>query len=89
MSDEEHLVENLICYVQNVGWANVPKHGKAYHDLYDRYGNNGQTQVTHEIFKWLLDMAVYVVYHATVYGTDFSENEVDSTYKGDWVVDEH
>lgn len=76
MSDEEHLIENLICYVQSVGWANVPEqHTKSFHDLYKRYGKNGQTQVTPETFKWLLDMAVYVVYQATVWGVDFSEEE--------------
>ena len=25
MSDEENIIENIICYVQSVGWANVPK----------------------------------------------------------------
>jgi hypothetical protein len=79
MSDEEHLIENLICYVQSVGWANVPKQhakfNKPFYDLYDRYSKNGQTQVTPGTFKWLLNMAVYVVYHATVYETDFSEDE--------------
>ena len=24
MSNEEHLIENLIAYVQDIGWANVP-----------------------------------------------------------------
>ena len=79
MSDEEHLIENIICYVQSVGWANVPEqHAKdnaPFYDLYERYGKNGQTQLTPGTFKWLLDMAVYVVYHATVWGTDFSEEE--------------
>lgn len=78
MSDEEHLIENLIYYVQSVGWANVPKqHAKdnnPFYDLYDRYSKNGLTQVTVGTFKWLLNMAVYVVYHATM-GTDFSEEE--------------
>jgi len=76
MSDEEHLIENLIDYVQSVGWANVPKQhaedNAAFYDLYERYSKNGQTQVTPGTFKWLLDMAKYVVYHATM-GTDFSE----------------
>ncbi len=78
MSDEEHLIENLICCVQSIGWANVPKQSdednKPFYDLYDRYGNNGQTQVSVGTFKWLLNMATYVVYQATM-GTDFSEEE--------------
>lgn len=76
MSDEEHLIENLICYVQNVGWANVPyqdaKDNEPFYDLYEKYSKNGQTQVTPGTFKWLLNMAKYVVYQATM-GTDFSE----------------
>ena len=78
MSDEEHLIENLIAYVQSVGWANVPEQfaedNAPFYDLYERYGKNGLTQVTIGTFKWLLDIAVYVVYHATM-GTDFSEEE--------------
>lgn len=76
MSNEEHLIENLICYVQSVGWANVPDNVGSldFHNVYKRYGNNGRTEVDRRTFKWLLDMAVYVVYHATN-GTDFSEEE--------------
>ena len=78
MSDEEHLIENLICYVQSVGWANVPKQhaedSAPFYDGYERYGKNGQVQLTVGTFKWLLDMAKYVIYQATM-GTDFSEEE--------------
>ena len=78
MSDEEHLIENIISYVQSVGWANVPEQfaedNAPFYDLYERYGKNGLTQVTIGTFKWLLNMAKYVVYHATM-GTDFSEEE--------------
>ena len=72
---EEHWrkqIENIIAYVQSVGWANV--HNEPFYDVYERYGKNGQTQVTAETFKWLLNMAIYVVYHATM-GIDFSEEE--------------
>ena len=73
MSDEEHLIENLICYVQSVGWSEA---GELVNldDIYNRYGSNGRTKVDKATFEWLLDMAVYVVYHATM-GTDFSEEE--------------
>ena len=75
MSDEEHIIENIICYVQSVGWANVPKQDNyPFYDLYEKYGKNGQTQITPGVFRWLLHMAKYVVYHATM-GTDFSEEE--------------
>lgn len=76
MSDKEHLIENIIAYVQSVGWANVPnryaKDNYPWYEVYERYGKNGQTQLTSGTFEWLLDMAVYIVYHATN-GIDFSE----------------
>lgn len=76
MSDEENIIENIICYVQSVGWANVPKQdaedNAPFYDVYERYGKNGQMQLTVGTFKWLLDMAKYVVYHTTM-GTDFRE----------------
>ena len=73
MSDSEHLIENLICYVQSVGWSEA---GELVNldDIYNRYGSNGRTKVDKATFEWLLDMAVYVVYHATM-GTDFSEED--------------
>lgn len=65
MSDEEHLIENLICYVQSVGWSEA---GELVNldDIYNRYGSNGKTKVDKATFEWLLDMAVYVVYHASM-----------------------
>ncbi|MBO7712220.1 MAG: hypothetical protein J6S85_01795 [Methanobrevibacter sp.] len=73
MSDSEHLIENLICYVQSVGWSEVSELVNL-EDIYNRYGSNGRTKIDKATFEWLLDMAVYVVYHATM-GTDFSEEE--------------
>lgn len=84
MSDSEHLIENIICYVQSIGWANVPKQDDKdncpFYDLYERYGSNGQVQLTVGAFKWLLDMATYVVYHSTI-GADFSQKEIVPTEK--------
>lgn len=73
MSDEEHLIENLIAYVQSVGWSEASELVNL-DDIYNRYGSNGKMKVDKATFEWLLDMAVYVVYHATM-GTDFSEEE--------------
>lgn len=74
MSDEEHLIENLICYVQSVGWS---EEGELvnFDYIYNRCGSNGKTKVDKATFEWLLDMAVYVVYHASM-GSDFSEEEM-------------
>ena len=73
MSDSEHLIENLICYVQSVGWSEASELVNL-DDIYNRYGSNGRTKVDKATFEWLLDMATYVVYHATM-GTDFSEED--------------
>ena len=74
MSDEEHLIENLICYVQSVGWSEASELVNL-NKIYKRYGSNGETKVDKATFEWLLNMAVYVVYQATEWGTDFSEEE--------------
>lgn len=43
MSDEEHLIENLICYVHSVGWANVPDNvgSLAFHNVYKQIMTEG------------------------------------------------
>lgn len=72
MSNEEHLIENLLTYVQAVGWSEAGELVN-FEDIYERYGSNGGTKVSKEIFEWLLNMAVYVVYQESVWGTDFVE----------------
>lgn len=67
MCNEDHTVENIISYVQNVGWQNIdldhPKKHKCC--CYPE-------ELPDETFAWLLRMAVYVVYYSTVVGVDFS-----------------
>jgi hypothetical protein len=78
MSDEEHLIENLIAYVQSVGWAYVPNRGtERYESIYGVLSKNGTHSVSEETFWWLLQMAVYVVYRVTVCNTDFSDEETE------------
>ena len=72
MSNEEHLIENLLFYVKSVGWAEAGELVN-FDDIYERYGNNGGTEVSKETFEWLLNMAVYVVYQESVWGSDFVE----------------
>ncbi len=73
MSLEEHLVENILCYVQSHGWQNMPtRRDKKFKKLYEMLGNNGTLTVSEDTFEMLLEMAVYVVYHSTVCNTDFS-----------------
>lgn len=79
MSNEEHLIENLLAYAQSVGWAEANK-PKNFDDIYERYGSNGGTKVSKETFEWLLNMAVYVVYMESVWGSDFVET-VEKKYK--------
>lgn len=65
MTNEEHLIENLLSYVQNVGWSEAGELVN-FDDIYERYGSNGSTKVSKETFEWLLNMAVYIVYQETV-----------------------
>lgn len=76
MSDEEHLVENIVSYVQSVGW--IEAENSDFDDVYERYGSNGNLRTDKQTFRMLLNMAIYVVYQATVCGTDFSENKVSA-----------
>ena len=72
MNNEEHLIENLLSYVQSVGWAEANKH-ENFDNIYEHYGSNGGTKVSKETFEWLLNMAVYVVYQESVWGSNFVE----------------
>jgi hypothetical protein len=73
MSNEEHIVENIICWVQNIGWKNIPEQNTdEWQIAYNSICEN--SDVSQEIFSWLLEMAKYVVYQATVWGDDFSED---------------
>lgn len=72
MSKEEHIVENIICWVQNIGWKNIPeRNSDEWKQVYNSICEN--SNVSEEIFDWLVEMAKYVVYQATVWGDDFSE----------------
>ena len=73
MSNEEHLIENLLSYVQAVGWSEASELVN-FDDIYERYGSNGNVKVSKEIFEWLLTMAVYVVYQESVWDSSFVEN---------------
>ena len=48
MSDEEHLIENLIAYVQSVGWSEASELVN-FDDIYNRYGSNGKTKVKYHM----------------------------------------
>ena len=50
MSDEEHLIENLIGYVQSVGWSEASEL-IILDDIYNRYGSNGKTKVDKATFE--------------------------------------
>lgn len=73
MSCEEHLVENIISYIQETGCFKVKKGSKEYEEFYENYSKNGTVEVSRETFDWLVEMANYVVYEASVCNTDFSE----------------
>jgi len=73
LSCEEHLVENIISYIQNTGSYKVEKGTEKYEEFYNNYSKNGDVEISKEVFDWLVEMANYVVYEATVCNTDFSD----------------
>lgn len=73
MSCEEHLIENIIGYIQETGCYQLDKNSKKYETFYENFSKNGVVEISREVFDWLVEMANYVVYHASIYGTDFSD----------------
>lgn len=58
MTDREHLLENIICYVERKGWSKVD-----VDEMYPYYHKNGLLEVDRETFEWLVDMAVQCAYY--------------------------
>ena len=73
MSCEEHLVENIIFYIQETGCFKVKKDSKEYEEFYENYSKNGYAEVNKETFDWLVEMATYVVYESSISDADFSD----------------
>lgn len=69
MSDDEHLIQNIVCLVEEVGWDKfcdfplTDQVGEYYKD----YGTNGNITVNKETFKWLIAMASYIDYERKVW----------------------
>lgn len=69
MSDDEHLIENIVHLVEEVGWDKfcdfplTDKVGEYYKD----YGANGNITIDKETFKWLIAMASYIDYERKVW----------------------
>lgn len=72
MTSDEHYIVNLISKVQYIGWQNVPEEDspeffKFFREFRNEWEEDIMPQsVSYETFKWLVRMAVYVVYVCTV-----------------------
>ena len=71
MSSEEHLVENIVCYVEDVGWnefhdqvtvEDIKKKGL------ESFSRCGDVEVSLETLAWLFTMARYVDYQSKEWG---------------------
>lgn len=59
MSNDEHLIENILTYIENIGWQNFDEDNPE--DLKKARKNvDNSNLVNDEVFLWLLKMAVYV-----------------------------
>lgn len=66
MSNDEHLVENILTYIENIGWQNFDEDNPE--DLKKARKNvDNSDLVNDEVFLWLLKMAVYVDYQKDVW----------------------
>lgn len=79
MSDEEHCVVNLISKIQYLGYENIPDEDSPEFFKFFRgfrKDQNGEaSMISYDGFKWMVRMAIYVVYCSTVMNKDFSNME--------------
>lgn len=86
MSDEEHLVENIIGAIRYMGWENVPdpeENPEEFQKMYDGLSSNGDQKVSMETFRWLVEMARSVVYHSTVWSSSDLYANLEDRNKSD------
>lgn len=68
MSSEEHLVENIIYYVEDKGWNKFPDF-ITKEEVTDEMRNIPcAEQVNDETLAWLITMARYVAYERAIWG---------------------
>lgn len=66
MSNDEHLIENILTYIENIGWQNFDEDNPE--DLKKARKNiDNSDLVNDEVFLWLLKMAVYIEYQKDVW----------------------
>lgn len=80
MTSVERLIENIICQVQSMTWYNagaIAEDRDKLKELHEQLGHNGIAKVDLSTFMWLWNMAVYVVFHATVWNESFKDKGND------------
>lgn len=66
MSNDEHLIENILTYIENIGWQKFDEDNPE--DLKKARKNiDNSDLVNDEVFLWLLKMAAYVDYQKDVW----------------------
>lgn len=66
MSNDEHLIENILTYIENIGWQKFDEDNPE--DLKKARKNiDNSDLVNDEVFLWLLKMAVYIEYQKDVW----------------------
>lgn len=66
MSNDEHLIENILTYIENISWQKFDEDNPE--DLKKARKNiDNSDLVNDEVFLWLLKMAVYIEYQKDVW----------------------
>lgn len=69
MSNEEHLIENTLSYIENIGWENFDEDNPE--DLKKaRLSIENSELVDDKTLLWLIKMAIYVEYSNKVWGIE-------------------
>lgn len=69
MSNDEHLIENILTYIENISWQKFDEDNPE--DLKKARKNiDNSDLVNDEVFLWLLKMAVYIEYQKDVWGEE-------------------
>jgi hypothetical protein len=71
MSCEEHLVENVMTFIEENGWNYFKKEIITVEDIkkkkLESFAKNGTTEVSLETLAWLFTLAVYVEYQRSLF----------------------
>ena len=71
MCEAEHLVENVMYFVEQHGWDYFKSDEVSLKDITDNglmcFAENGDTEISFETLRWLFTLARYVEYHRAMF----------------------